>query len=297
MSAKNRRQGERDPTPGGPQTRPEAERLIEKGRLKEAVKQAKIGFKGEPTAANRRLLERAYLLRGQQLYRDAMPESAREVAHHLLDFGVTDPALKADAARLLVSVGFAQAALTLSGSDDAPEARERLVRQAADQAVLHPDRTSTTLPEIRPGAILVREALEALEAGDENRASDLLRSIARGSPFADWRLFARGLSASRRHDLDDARANWGRLDPDRAPARIARCLLDLDVSAPGGVAGVDLGAMEVKVFGEPVLGPLRQLRDHLATDDWDEALRLLSTVRFKLRRIDLALAERLTLIR
>src|ERR1700738_2278340 len=76
-----------------PSLRQDVERLIEKGRLKDAVKQAKLCFRDQPTDEHRRLLERSYFLRAKQLQRDGMPESAREVAQHLLDFGISDAAL------------------------------------------------------------------------------------------------------------------------------------------------------------------------------------------------------------
>src|SRR5262249_4937352 len=80
----------------------EVERLIQKGRLKDAVKQAKMCYHEESTPAHHRLLERAYFLRAQQLHREAMPTAAAEVAQHLLDFGVTDPDLPAELVPLLL---------------------------------------------------------------------------------------------------------------------------------------------------------------------------------------------------
>ena len=69
--------------------RTEAERLIEKERYKDAVKQAKLCFKEAGTPENHRLLECAYFLRARQLLQQGMRSSAVEVAQHLLDFGVT----------------------------------------------------------------------------------------------------------------------------------------------------------------------------------------------------------------
>ncbi|MBV8315628.1 MAG: hypothetical protein JOZ53_11880, partial [Planctomycetaceae bacterium] len=96
MGARSKKQISK-PSPASDQAfRQEAERLIAKGRLKDAVKQAKLCFRQESTPENHRLLERAYFLRAQQLHRDAMPTSAVEVAQHLIDFGITDPALIED---------------------------------------------------------------------------------------------------------------------------------------------------------------------------------------------------------
>jgi len=110
MASKSSKRDKSRPAAAAEDPAREVARLIEKGRLKDAVKQAKITFKDAPTPEHRRLLERAYLLRAQQLHRDRMPESAREVARHLVDFGVTDPALLEEAGRLLMAVGMAQEA-------------------------------------------------------------------------------------------------------------------------------------------------------------------------------------------
>ena len=55
----------------------EVERLIQKERFKDAVKQAKLCYKEENTPENHRLLERAYFLRARQLVQLGMPDSAR----------------------------------------------------------------------------------------------------------------------------------------------------------------------------------------------------------------------------
>lgn len=52
---------------GGGATRHEVEKLIQKDRLKDAVKQAKLLFKYDGTPEHHGLLERAYFLRGNLL--------------------------------------------------------------------------------------------------------------------------------------------------------------------------------------------------------------------------------------
>src|SRR3954447_14870142 len=110
MASKNKKQRQ-SATAGG--LCQEVERLMAKDRLKDAVKQAKLCYKEESTPEHHRLLERAYLLRAEQLWKNAMPTAAQEVARHLLDFGITDPTLVEDAARLLMAVGMAKDALKL----------------------------------------------------------------------------------------------------------------------------------------------------------------------------------------
>src|SRR5262249_4086656 len=158
----------------------------------------------------------------QQLYQNGMPESAKEVAGHLLEFGLTDPALARGFAELLLGVGLTQSGLALQDRLESPEARADLIRVAADQAVLHPDRTAASAPDRRRGALRVRAAREALRAGDEDRAQAELRDIARSPPFGDWKFFVRGLAGFYRHDAGEMHANWDRLDADRAAVRIAQ---------------------------------------------------------------------------
>ena len=299
MAAKSKHQaGKGQAAPGTP-LREEVDRLIVKGRLKDAVKQAKLCFRQESTPEHHRLLERAYFLRAQQLQQGGMPTAAQEVALHLLEFGITDPTLTEPAAALLMAVGLAASALELQGRLDDPEARDRLQRQAADQAVLHPERAAATPPEVRAGAMRVRAALGALEAGDGAKAMAELGDVARNSPFADWKLFARGLAAYRGRDDAAARANWGRLDPARMPDRIAKALLTLAAPDPGDrpaapQAAPKLEGLERRAFGEPILGPIRELGTLVAQDRWEEAVRVMGPVRFALRRIDPALAVRMT---
>ena len=303
MSSRNKKRPER-PTAaaGGGGLRQEVERLIAKDRLKDAVKEAKLCFRADATPENHHLLERAYFLRADQLRLKAMPTAAQEVAHHLLDFGVTDPALVEDSARLFLSLGMSREAHKLQERIDSPELRTRFARQEADVVVIHPERTANAPAEVRQGGQAVREAIEAVQRGDEAKGLELLRAISRASPFADWKIFVRGLAAHSRREEPEARANWDRLDPDRAAARIARALRDLagPSSAAEGAAGEDakvklkLDALERHVFGVAVLEPLEQLRALLAKDRWDDAIRHIGSLRNLLVCVDPALGQRLT---
>ena len=230
MAAKDRKKAEKTLATSGNALRDEAERLIAKGRLKDAVKQAKLAYKEKGDEENHRLLERAYFLRARQLKQDRLPESGGEVAHHLLEFGITDPKLMEEAVGLLIDLGMAREAMALQERlGVSTGSRELLLRRAADQAVLHPELAKGLPAEIVPGAAQVRSALTAVERGDEEGAFAALREVARGSPFADWRLFVRGLAAYERGEVEEAKGAWERLDPERAAARIARSLQRLAV--------------------------------------------------------------------
>lgn len=93
-----------------------------------------------------------------------------------------------------------------------------------DQAVFDANVTARIPTDLQTEAALVREALELTAQGEPNAALDRLLSIGRKSPFADWRLFIRGLVAFQRGDQATARESWHRLQPARRPARIAGVL-------------------------------------------------------------------------
>ncbi|HEV3120483.1 MAG TPA: hypothetical protein VGY53_01205, partial [Isosphaeraceae bacterium] len=281
-----------------PSLRQDVERLIEKGRLKDAVKQAKLCFRDQPTDEHRRLLERSYFLRAKQLQRDGMPESAREVAQHLLDFGISDAALIEPIVDLLLGVGMVREAIPLRDRLQDPSAAERFARQAADQAVLQPERIPPSFAEMCEGGLLIRRALESLEAGNEEQALAELREVSRGSPLSDWKLFVRGLAAYQRGNSQEAQVNWERLEPGRAPERIARYLNWLENATSevpsGGTEAPDTLRLERVVFGEPILAPLQTIRNKLGEEDWLGVLDEVGPLRFALRNLDPRLSHRLT---
>lgn len=299
MGTKTKKLADPSKRVGDGNPRQEVERLIEKGRLKDAVKQAKLCWRAEATPENHRLLERAYLLRADQLRRGAMPTAAQEVAGHLLEFGVTDPTLLREAVQLLLLLGMNREAQALNGQIDSPEVRERFAHQEADLAVVDPERGGSASAEIREGGQVIRMAIEAVQKGDEAKGLAALREISRGSPFADWKLFVRGLAAHARREESEVRANWDRLVPDRAAARIARTLQALAGSSSGGVDGgakvaVKTDALERRVLGTAVLEPLEQLRKLVASGRLNDAISRMSALRQPLAKIDPALAVRLT---
>jgi tetratricopeptide (TPR) repeat protein len=283
--------------------RQEVERLIERHRFKDAFKQAKLGFHKQGTPENRQLVERTYLLRLQELVRGGMSSAAAEVARSFLEFGVTDQHLLQDLVVLLPRVGMGEQAIVLSGRIQLPEAQSSLSLKLADESVIHPEQAPASMPELRSGAARIRSALSALYEGSEERATELLKDIPRSSPFADWRYFVRGLAAYYRRDPEATAANWDRLQPERAAARIAAVVRRVDdaSSAPEGrnSGDLDLSRLERAVLGEVVLGRLARLRQWIDRSDaehhnWKKAIESLRGLRVSLRRLDVRLAQRLT---
>ena len=224
MSSKQSRKTSSATASSSASMRQEIARLIQKDRLKDAVKQAKMCFKEEDSEENHQLLERAYFLRARQLLKLGMPDSALEVAQHLLEFGITPCEWVDEFVRLLISVGLAEDAFRIQARSGSPEQKDRLAILAADQAVIHPERMQDVSTEIAREAGLIRESLEKLRSQDEAAAVLLLRDLPRSSPLSDWKLFVRGLAAHYRGDAVETRANWDRLDSNRQPYKIAQRL-------------------------------------------------------------------------
>jgi tetratricopeptide (TPR) repeat protein len=278
------------------------ENLQSRRQCKEALKLAKVLFQREPIPVHRVLVERAYYCRFEQLCRGGMREGAIQVAVNLLEFGITDATLIADFALHLPELGMGDKAAALASRIEAPEARLKLAAKAADQAVLHPDKIGAHQNDLQTGVLAVRGALAALDAKDEPLAWEQLRDVPRSSPFADWRLFVRGLAALRRGDAAQVAANWDRLDPDRAAHKIARLLRPAERSgdtAPASTGGQQLSksswlALETKAFGEPVTARLEELQAAVQEQNWREFRKLAGPLSAALKRIDVRLAERLT---
>ncbi|HUT14416.1 MAG TPA: hypothetical protein VMY42_28280, partial [Thermoguttaceae bacterium] len=271
----------------------QAQRSFEKGQFKQALKGAKICYRQQSSEPHRAFLERAYLARGRELARCGLRDEGRAVVQGLLDLGVTDSSVQQDLPELLLALGMFDRRGGRQKPPDLP-ADSPLLRKAADHAVLRPQETPASLPEICRGALQVRAALEAVEEGNDERVAVLLKDMPRSSPLADWKYFVRGLAAYYRQDAAEMQANWTRLDPDRFAARIAENLTAL---AEGGSDGSRLpGAttrMQEQVLGAPILSRLTYLRAHVAAGRWHEALRELKRSEKTFRRFDPGLPERI----
>lgn len=263
-------------------------RNLERDNYKQALKDARVSYRKDPTPECRSLLEHAYIGRAQQLVQQRLREDARRILQDLLDLGVTEPSVEAGLPDLLLSVGMLD---RLPEGHDAlaGEERERLTIKAADQAVLRPKDTPAAMPEIREGALKVREALEAVERGEEPVALAHLQDVSRHSPFAEWKYFVRGLIAYYEHDKSDMLANWDRLDPDRAAAGIAAGLKVMAGVAPSvkdARLRAKVGRLEKQVADQAVLGQLMKVRQFATDHNWPKVFKTLRTARGELRKLD-----------
>ena len=261
-------------------------RNFERGDFKQALKDARVGYRQQATPELRSLLEHVYMARAQQLSRQGLREDARRIAQELLDLGITQPSVQAGLPELLLSIGMLD---RLPAGHDAltDDHRDRLQVKIADLAVLRPQDAPQGMPEIRGDAQRIRSALEAVERGNELAALAQLKGLPRQSPLADWKFFVRGLIAYYRRDESDMLANWNRLDENRAAVKIAAPLKFMaGVASPRQDSQLTskVSRLEQQATSHRVLGTLLKLQKCAADQDWPQVLRTLKTAGGELHR-------------
>lgn len=98
--------------------------------------------------------------------------------------------------------------------------RGQLIGHAADAAVR--DKSVASLPaELHAGYAATAEAFQKYHLGHDDAARTRLDEIGLSSPFLEWKVMLRGFLAYSANDDEGAKANWGRLNPDRLPAKLA----------------------------------------------------------------------------
>jgi tetratricopeptide (TPR) repeat protein len=191
-------------------------------------------------------------------------------------------------------------ALGLARSGDAERALElrsqlsaaasaKLLELIADACVLRGDAGRKLLPaDLHPGFEAVRSAITHFEAGRDDAARTALEPVGRLSPFAEWRLFLRGLIAW--HAGDDTRAsdNWNRLDSNRLAARLAAPLRFATDAAFRKAQSPDAAVIltrQADSLSETDVGEWRQVQAALANERyWPRAFRLAATLVPRLRQ-------------
>ncbi len=277
-----------------------ARRYSERGDFKEALKQAKLAYRQDPSVERRGLLECVFMGRIQQLAERGARADARRVLDELLTLGVTEPMVETMLPDMMVRVGRVDKALERVVSDD-PEGDGEFQTKVADQAVLHTEDIPDSAHSFREHGQAIRDALDLLCAQKTEEAIRRLAGIGRQSPFADWVLFVRGLAAYYAADYEKMEATWRRLDPQRPAARIAAPLIwlagnkgwhetdealqrqvkQLERHLTGCTVLPHLAEFGRQLVGEPdarkVIAPLRSLAGELRKTD-RETLRYLSRV-------------------
>jgi tetratricopeptide (TPR) repeat protein len=261
MSRKNRKKRQQNV----PQSE-RARRQLEKGYAKAALKEAKVCFRADPSDDNRLLLEEAFVGRVEQLHRLKQISDAKVVLAELLKLKPITPQVIQKIPRLRVILGDSTAdAKSLLDSDPS------LLIEMVDQAVLDPRAVAPDHGDIKAQVIAVREALAAVERGEDEEAAEQLTIISRNSPLSDWRLLVRGLSAFYEQDEERTKKNWGRLDATRPANRIAQTLLTTaGIAEPSPAVDLSNGLrkLERHATSDPAIEVLKKLAAAWRKRDW-----------------------------
>ena len=274
-----------------------AQRELAKGNIKDALKEAKVCYRDDPRPEHRHLLERAYCARAEQLQKAGLNDQARNAFSELTELGVSSPEVQAQLPRLRILLGLLDSA-PAGGAASVWDANPELLIELADQAVFHPQRVPAAYAEIHRECQQVRAALEAVERGDDAAAADQLNSIPRRSPYADWKLFVRGLSAFYASDPERSHANWDRLDPKRPAFRIAQTLLvhsgQLAAEAAAFSVANGLRRLDFALESDPVWAQLKVMTDHFQAGHWSGLFHAYRSFCQRFAGTHAALIERIT---
>jgi tetratricopeptide (TPR) repeat protein len=191
------------------------------GRWQTALDLIKQLAKINPSAEHQELLRTATFERGRQLLRDGKSRDAIVVFKNALAMN-GPPEFQAKIAAHLAEAGDVVTALSLSANAPAtPQSAAILVKAVDASVILGKAGRGNLTPEHHAAFDAILAAFEAVEQGRDDDARQSLQSIPVSSPFLEWKLLIRGLSAY--YGRDDARAldNWQRLSPERLPWRLA----------------------------------------------------------------------------
>jgi tetratricopeptide (TPR) repeat protein len=284
--------------------RARAERAAGEARYQQALELAKQLYKGDPSAGHRDLSLTAHLGRAQQLRKQGYRRDAQILLENAAQLAGNDPAWLERLAGELALCGAPRRASELVQRIPGSLVQSRILAQAVDSAVQQGAGGWKQLPEELTSSFdLVLQAFAQLEAGEDDRVRETLQAIGlrvppvvagsgdraatgssdrattadgaegRGatSPFLEWKVFLRGLSAFY-HDQDErALENWQRLDPARLPARLAAPLrFQIDPSyrqsqPPAMQAALQKQADRLQASG--LVLPLRTLQAALADSE------------------------------
>jgi tetratricopeptide (TPR) repeat protein len=250
--------------------RPRIDRVVQEGRFQQALELAKQLYKYEPTPEHKALLLQIYLGRAHQLRTTGYLRDAVTVLNAGLSVDGTDVAWLEQAAQELALCGDARAAQALLARLPAESpARPRVMAQVVDVALSQEAAGKQALPpELHADFDRVLQAFAQVQAGQDEAARESLQAIGLRSPFLEWRVLLRGLSAYYQNDNARALDNWQRLAPERLPARLAapfRYLIDppyREAQTPPGQAALRKQADRLQ--GDGLVDSLRALQAALS---------------------------------
>jgi len=201
------------------------ERARTEGRYQQALELTKQLCDRESTLAHRELLREAYLGRARQLRKEGKTRDAATVVGNLVKLVEGEAAWLERAASEYAACGEVKNALDLLDRVPSSTERPRVLAAAVDAALSQGRAGRAILPEsLQAGFDQIVQAFAQLEAGQDDAARETLQAIGLQSPFLEWKLLLRGLQAYYLNDDERTLENWSRLNPERAPVRLAAAL-------------------------------------------------------------------------
>ena len=248
-----------------------AEAALKAGRPTEALEHAKQHAREKPGPEAQAILQKCYLAVGAAVVERNIFREAHAVLSEAERLPVEDPAWWERLAELRADLGDHGRAVQLLEKVPGTTARPRILSRIGDRAIREGPAGKDLLPaDLRPGFELVRKAFADYEAGRDDVAREALNGIGLASPFLEWKLLLRGLIAWSANDTPRALENWGRLTPDRLPARLAapfRLTADKSFAATLPANRLPQVAQQADQLGGGLNETLRRLRKQLANED------------------------------
>jgi tetratricopeptide (TPR) repeat protein len=206
------------------------EKALHENRTQQALELAKQLHKQEPTPVHGELLRKAYLARARQLRSQGYTRDALTVLQVAVQLDGHDSAWLEQIAQEMAQCGDVRGALSAIGRVPGAPSQGQVLGHAVDSAMQQEKDGRKLLPaELHADFDRILTTFTQVETGQDDWARETLQAIGLRSPFLEWKLLLRGLSAY--YQGDDVRAleNWQRLNPDRLPTRLAapyRFLID-----------------------------------------------------------------------
>lgn len=197
-----------------------ADRDLKAGKVKLALQKARELVAARANPAAEALLARAVVANGEA----ALTTNKKAAAVSLIEENLPLLSVARDKnslLELLAVAGEITQALSLA-APDAP-LHQQWPGIAADNAIRGRRFKSPPLPaDFAAHRDAIHAAFKALEAGDDDKAREMLQPIGLASPFLEWKVLLRGLLAFYGNDTQKALENLQRLRPERLPAKLAR---------------------------------------------------------------------------
>ena len=227
-------------TPAEPVTRDVVSSLIDRGKVKSALAQAKAFHRQAPSGATEALLVKAYVARVR-----SFPAGMGTEALSLLDLTCERfPAARDGLARIRPQVlarhGWIDELVQPLADENCPAATRKGIEDALRQEATDLEAIAATesLPaghSLRAGAAAAWAAFEAVTTRPVTDAEIALPQISRRSPLAAWKLLIRAIAGLYRGDSAACEAALAAIDPHSAPSRLVPAMRTLLADRGGAV--------------------------------------------------------------